>query len=275
MASAPPGTNYATAFGIHSLAAAVIFAILYFPLLGLFVSKAIARPSYIFIILSFFCTIRITAFILRALLADVPADGQNLNMLIAYEIIYNTGFFGLLYSAFTLVADRVAFAKNPPNGLISRLLRMRFLFRIALMAAVAIGITGAIDSSLGTTSSTIDTGNTLRKVAIFIFLVCAALVLLQTIFLARAELSDDGYRGPGEQIGSTYGIYVLMAISLLLVAREAFFAATVDNTTQQNKEAIWYPLAAVTELIAVSLFATPGLVPVRSDISNESNLPVV
>jgi hypothetical protein len=66
---------------------------------------------------------------------------------------------------------------------------MRFLFRMALMAAVAIGITGAIDASLGSTTSTINTGNTLRKVAIYIFLICAALVLLQTIFLARAELS--------------------------------------------------------------------------------------
>ncbi|KAF9227746.1 hypothetical protein BS17DRAFT_799955 [Gyrodon lividus] len=272
MATAPPGFNYAAAFGIHSLPAAVIFAIVYFPLFAFFVSKAIVRPTYVFIILSFFCTVRITAFILRALLANVPADGQNLNMLIAYEIIYNTGFFGLLYSAYTLVTDRVAFAKNPPSGPISRLLRMRFLFRMALAAAVAIGITGAIDYSLGTTSRTINTGNTLRKVAVYIFLVCAALVLLQTIFLARVELSEGGYRGSSEQIGSRHGIYVLLAISLLLVVREAFFTATTDKPTQQNNEAIWYPLSALTELIAVILIGTPGLVPARSEIPKESNL---
>ncbi|KIJ69143.1 hypothetical protein HYDPIDRAFT_79393 [Hydnomerulius pinastri MD-312] len=271
MATAPPGYNYAAAFGIHSLAAAVIFAILYFPLFGLYVSKAIARPTYVFIILSFFCAIRITAFILRALLAHVPADGQNLDMLIAYEIIYNTGFFGLLYSAYTLVADRVACAKNPPNGPISRILRMRFLFRLALMAAVAIGITGAIDYSLGTTTKTINTGNTLRKVAIYIFLVCAALVLLQTLFLARAEMADGGYGNSSGQIGSTHGVFVLMAISLLLLAREAFFTATADKPNQQNNEAIWYPLSALLELIAVMLFATPGLVPARSEIPTESS----
>ena len=150
--------------------------------------------------------VRVTAFILRALLSNVTSDAENLNVVIAYQIIYNTGFFGLVYSAYILVTDRyvlshpqpplsphslssVALAKNPPNGPISRLLRLRFLFRMALVAAVSIGITGAVQSSLGTTTSTINTGDTLRKIAIYIFLVCAILVLLQTLFLARAEFS--------------------------------------------------------------------------------------
>lgn len=176
----------------------------------------------------------------------------------------------------------VALAKNPPRGPISRLMRYHFLFRIALAAAVSIGITGAIQSGLGTTTSTINTGNTLRKVAIYIFLVCSILVFLQTFFLARVEfsgmplpplpppphpfsLTEDGYRGTTGQIGSTYGIYILLVMSILLVVREAFFTATAGNTTQQNKEALWYPLAAVTEFLVVALFATPGLVPDRRD----------
>ena len=57
------------------------------------------------------------------------------------------------------------------------------------MAAVALGITGAVESQTGTTLSTINTGNTLRKAAIYIFLVCTLLVFLQTFFLARIELS--------------------------------------------------------------------------------------
>lgn len=73
--------------------------------------------------------------------------------------------------------------------------------------------------------------------------------------------TEDGYRGATNQIGSTYGIYILLVISLLLVVREAFFTATASNTSLQAKEAIWYPLCAVTELIALVLFATPGLVP--------------
>lgn len=237
---------------------------------------------------------RITAFVLRALLAHVQSDADNLNVLIAYEIIYNTGFFGLLYSVYSLVSARyvcppptspspphpfssVAASKNPPNDPLSRILRHHFLFRIALMAAVALGITGAIQSGLGTTPSTVNTGNTLRKAAIYIFLVCSILVFLQILFLARVEFSgmplvslvftlpdtllDNSYRGSSTQIGATYDIFILLAISLLLVAREAFFTATATNTTRQNDEAFWYPFSVVTEFIAVVLFAAPGLVP--------------
>ena len=78
-------------------------------------------------------------------------------------------------------------------------------------------------------------------------------------------MTEDGYRGTTGQIGSTYGIYILLVMSILLVVREAFFTATAGNTTQQNKEALWYPLAAVTEFLVVALFATPGLVPDRRD----------
>lgn len=77
-------------------------------------------------------------------------------------------------------------------------------------------------------------------------------------------MTEDGYRGP---TNPTYGVYILLVISILLLVREAFFTATADNLSQQNKEAIWYPLAVVTEFIAVALFASPGLVP---DIPKES-----
>ena len=49
------------------------------------------------------------AFILRSLLADVPADGENLDFFVAYQVIYSVGFFGILYSAYTLVLDRSVF----------------------------------------------------------------------------------------------------------------------------------------------------------------------
>ncbi|KAG6376291.1 hypothetical protein JVT61DRAFT_2269 [Boletus reticuloceps] len=249
--------DYASLFGIKSLAAPIVFAILYFPFFLFYLSKAIARPIYVYIIITLFCAIRIAAFVIRALLASVKSDQDNLHVLIAYEILYNTGFFGLLYSAYSLVTARY----NPPNGPISRLLRLHFLFRIALAAAVALGITGAIQSGLGTTTSTINTGNTLRKVAIYIFLVCTILVFLQTLFLARVELSDGGYRGSAGQIGSKYDIFFLLVISLLLLVREAFFTATANKLDKQYNEAFWYPLSVVTEFIAVVLFATPGLVP--------------
>jgi len=264
--------NYAAYLEIHSLAAAVIFTVIYAPLFAFFVLKAISRPTYVYFILALFCAIRFTAFILRSLLTSVTAVQESLGILIAYEILYNVGFFGLLYSAYSLVLDRAAFAKNQPNGIISRILRLRILFRLALMGAVAIGITGVIKAtSSDATASSLSTGNTLREVAIYIFLVCAVLVFIQTIILARTEFSEkDGYGHSADGFGATHGIFVLMAISLLLVAREAFFTATAHNTTEQNKEAIWYPLAALTELLAVMLFTSPGLVPSRSEIPSDS-----
>ena len=50
--------------------------------------------------------VRIVAFVLRAILAGSDSAGRNLNLLVAEQIIYSTGFFGLLYSAYTLVLDR-------------------------------------------------------------------------------------------------------------------------------------------------------------------------
>jgi hypothetical protein len=53
---------------------------------------------------------------------------------------------------------------------------------------------------------------------------------------------------------------------LLLLVREAFAAATVHNPAQADKEALWYPLSALPELLAVLLFAVPGLVPSRAEM---------
>ena len=49
---------------------------------------------------------RVLTFILRAVLASVQSDADNIHVFLAYEIIYNTGFFGLLYSAYSLVTAR-------------------------------------------------------------------------------------------------------------------------------------------------------------------------
>ncbi|KAI6132005.1 hypothetical protein EDD16DRAFT_666959 [Pisolithus croceorrhizus] len=289
MASAPAGYNYAKGSGIESFPAAVVFAVIYAFLLVFFLFRSFTRPTFVFFIVAFFCLLRFTGFIIRALLAKVPADGENVNLFIAYEVIYNTGFFGIMYSTYTLILDRVAFAKNPPRGPIYFILKRRFLFRLALSAAVSTGITGSIQMLLGTQQSTISTGETLRKVAIYIFLVCTILVFLQAFILARVEFSgtnpirrphahpklisaitEGGYRSATRSAGGKYGIYLLIIIALLLVAREAFFAATISNPTAQDNEHLWYPLAALTELLAVGIFAVPGLVPARSEIPQDS-----
>ena len=50
-------------------------------------------------------------------------------------------------------------------------------------------------------------------------------------------------------------------ISLLLIIRETFATATVNNSAKQDSEPFWYPFLAVTEFLVVVLFSTPGLVP--------------
>lgn len=43
---------------------------------------------------------------MRAVLAGSDSAGGDLNLVIGEMIVYSVGFFGLLYSAYTLVLDR-------------------------------------------------------------------------------------------------------------------------------------------------------------------------
>lgn len=105
---------------------------------------------------------------MRAVLAGNKTAGQNINLVIAQMVIYNVGFSGLLYSSYTLVLDRSVFLPlgngrltitlelsdkltNPEGhegqGVFSffkRLLRNLMLFRLALTAAIVIGIIGGV-----------------------------------------------------------------------------------------------------------------------------------
>ncbi|KDQ62822.1 hypothetical protein JAAARDRAFT_30735 [Jaapia argillacea MUCL 33604] len=282
--------NYASYSGIHSVAAAVIFAVVYAPLLVFYILQSIRRPTYVFIVLSLFCALRVTAFIMRAILAGSTGAGENLNLIIAEQVIYSTGFFGLLYSAYTLVLDRELLNPRPllpgPLGLVSRLIRSRHLIRIALSAAVAIGIVGAINYSEAKTPSAAHSGLKLRQISIYIFLAVCVLLAAETLSLVVGELAD-GRNDASETIVMTPGqkpypvhpshlsgkhvLPTLLLIALLLLIRESFFTATTGNssaTTQAkaNNEALFYPLSALPELLAVCLFAVRGLVPDRREL---------
>jgi hypothetical protein len=118
-------TDYATAFGFHSIPAAVILTLVYLPLFLWFIRQSIKNTTYVYISLSVFCLsespllifvslaitlleslVRVVAFIMRAMLIGSKSLGQNLNVFIADEIMFGVGFFALLYSAYTLVLDR-------------------------------------------------------------------------------------------------------------------------------------------------------------------------
>jgi cytochrome b561 len=257
--------NYAQTLLIHSFSLALVFTLIYIPLLGFFTFKAVNNPTYVLWITAFFCQVRVVAFAMRAVLAKVESAGENFNLVLAQQIIYGVGFFGILYSAYIMVLDRELIKGTAGSSPLSRITGNRVLIRIALIAAVSLSITGAVQASTGSTQKTIDLGKHLKMIAIAIFLVVAALLVVHTIFSISAEsrkTSDD------KEYSSLapYGLYILLIIGLLLLVREVFYIATV-NKTIQYKEGLFYPFAACTELAAVMLFLIPGIIPLKREVT--------
>ncbi|KDR82181.1 hypothetical protein GALMADRAFT_135541 [Galerina marginata CBS 339.88] len=260
--------NYAKAFGFHSVAGAIVFAVLYVPLFGWFLRQSFARPNYVYFMLTFFCTsefaladpfqnfnqyspyheVRIAAFAIRAALAGLESAGENLGLLIADEVLFGVGYFGLLYSAYTLVLDLELLSdRPPPRSPLLILIRNRRLFRLAMTAAVALGIS----------SSTIDNGQSstakaLHKISIIIFLILTVLQAFQTVMLAMDMEGDNGYKQGNETFGRKH----------------------VNNTAKANNEHFWYPLIAVPEILAVLLYGTPDLVPHRQELPANNTYPL-
>lgn len=263
MSSSAGQFNYAREiFGIHSTAAAAIFAALYALLLPYYIFRAIRNPTYVLIILTLFCAIRVTAFVMRAVLAGSDTAGTNLGLCIGESIVYSVGFFGLLYSVYTLVLDREVLSGRTSRSPIARITSNRHLIRLALVAAVAIGITGTNLYS-SSKQSNIDLGLTLRRVSAIIFLVVTALLAVHTLFLIRHGAIAPRHGPERGSFGTSHGMHILALIIILLLIREIYLTITVGK---KQSEGVWYPLAALTELIAVFLFATPGLVPDKSDM---------
>jgi hypothetical protein len=255
--------NYAReVFGIRSLPAAIIFAVLYAFLLPYYLWRASRNRTYVLIILSLFCAIRVTAFVIRATLAASDSAGSNLSLCIGEQIVYSVGFFGLLYSVYTLVLDREMVSGHVAKNPIARLTSNRHLIRFALMAAVAIGIVGSVNSD-SSSLSTQNTGKTLRRVSTIIFLVVTALLAIHTLFLIRHAIVTPKLGSQRASVGTTHGMHVLGLIIALLLVREIYLTITVGKIPN---EAVWYPLAALTEIIAVFLFSVPGLVPDKHDM---------
>ncbi|KAF8888345.1 hypothetical protein BD779DRAFT_1524940 [Infundibulicybe gibba] len=253
--SSSPDINYAKLFGLGSAAAPVVFAVLYIPLLGWFVRQSIVRPTFVVRTLALFCAIRITAFIIRAVLAGSDSAGHNLGLLIGDEILVSVGFAGLLYSAYTLVLDRMLLSdSSKPTGMIARLAADRIIFRVVMIVAVALGFSDP---------HTANGGKILRIVSTVTLLVFTVLQAYLTLRVVRAECA---YRQSDESWGMKHGSYILCAISLLLFIREAFTTATSSDVARQNNEHLWYPLSALPEILVVALYATPGLVPPRSEL---------
>jgi len=264
--SSPNGKiNYAHFEGINSVGAAAIFAVFYGLLLPYYIFRSFRNPTYVLIVLTLFCAIRVTAFVMRAVVAGSDAAGEDLGLVIGELVVYSVGFFGLLYSVYTLVLDREIINGLPSRGPIARITSNRHLIRLALSAAVAVGIVGS--TYIGSSKqSEVDLSNTLRRVSVIIFLVVTALLAIHTLFLVREE-SAAIRRGllPTTTFGATYGMYILCFIVLLLLVREIYLTITTITDIGHQNEPAWYPLAALPELISVMLFAVPGLVPEKRE----------
>ncbi|KAJ6625191.1 hypothetical protein B0H10DRAFT_2161971 [Mycena sp. CBHHK59/15] len=263
-----PSTDYATAFGFHSIPAAVVIALVYFPLFLWFIRQSIKNTTYVYISLTVFCLMRVAAFVLRAILSGSTTLGDNLDVFIADEILFGVGFFALLYSAYTLVLDReLITGRQPEDYLPLKIMRNRRLFRILLIVGVALGVSGISDAS-SANPSTASNGAQLRRVSTILFLVLTIIQALQT-FIAFKESTGAGYRGDTRKFGDRNGKYILCQISAFLLVREAFLTATIGNSTRQNDERLWYPFVALPEVFAVACYAVSGLVPPRSELNKQ------
>ncbi|KAF9477865.1 hypothetical protein BDN70DRAFT_880635 [Pholiota conissans] len=262
--------NYAKAFGIHSAAAAFIFAILYLPFVGWFIRQSFVRPTYVHFILVVFTLIRLGAFILRGILATVESVGEDLSALMAAEVLFGAGFFSLLYASYTLVLDLEIMQNRPEssNPLI-RLTKNRRIFRLTLVIAVILGIIAATSvSDSGVVSSS---GQAMRTASTIIFLVLTILQAFQTFMLAQMEIATRGReKRDNESFGARHSMSILFIGAALLLVREIFATATMTNLAKQNDEHFWYPLMATPEILVVALMSIPGLVPRRDEVNRRN-----
>ncbi|KAM6501019.1 hypothetical protein JOM56_004033 [Amanita muscaria] len=258
--------DYAAYGGINSLAASIVFAILYVPLAAWYIRTLFHHLRRYVIVLTVFCHIRIASFIIRAVLAGNSSAAQNMSIYIADQVLLSIGYVALLFSAYTLTMDRTDIINQDyfggrsrqldhPLGVILNLVQNGHLFRIVMLVAVVLSI-------VGTSSTNSQTSSTLRIVSVVIFLVLTVLQILNTLMLVKLEYAELGIRYPPHApFGAKNGSIVLLVISLLLLTREVFTAATLGNTAVYQNEHFWYPLVALPELIAVALYLVPGLFP--------------
>ena len=59
---------------------------------------------------------------------------------------------------------------------------------------------------------------------------------------------------------------LLFVIALLIAVKESFFTITLGDLSVQDNELLFYPFSAATELVAVMIFAVPGLAPMRTEL---------
>jgi len=275
-------TNYAGALGISNKWAPIVFTVLYFLLMVYYIAQAIRRHASIYGGLAFFSAMRVVAYSLRAAMANNSHDATNKGVAIAYEVLYSVGYFSLVLSAYRLLRDRerlyaLTRAGNRFTGAIHRGHLVHFL----LFLAVVLGTVGVV-YALGNYGHNA-AGNGLNSASTYIFLAVTVFVALLTFIVIRVERTFRRSPATGAAdvppMGATHHHLILLIIAALLLIRTLFYAVTVHDrlhgesftTTKQSNEHLWYPLAALAELLVALLFIVPGLVPLQSLLRRRNN----
>jgi len=154
--------NYAKTLLIKSFGLAIAFASIYAMLLGVFVFKAVMNSTYVLWVTAFFCQVRVVSFAMRAALAKSESAGGNFDLVLAEQIIYGVGFLGILYAAYIVVLDWQIVGGTVGSSPLSRITENRHIIRLALLAAVALSITGSVQTNTNSQQSTINTGKHLK-----------------------------------------------------------------------------------------------------------------
>jgi len=257
--------NYAKQLLIKSFPWAIGLSFIYFLLLVIYIFKAVRNSTYVLWIIAFFCQVRVVAFAMRALLTKRETAGENFHFVLAQQIIYGIGFFGVLYSAYIMVIDRQIIKRTTQASPLARITENLHLIRLALIAAVSLSITGVIMLNTGSTTNTVTTGKHLRAASAIIFVLIAILLVLQTVFASVAESRRIPDEKDHDSLAS-FGLYVLLFCGLLLLVREFFMLGTNGNILQY-KERLFYPFAACTELLVVLFFLLPGITPQKHELA--------
>jgi len=250
-------TNYETLFQISNNWAPIVFAVLYFILFWGFIFMSIRTRTGVYDWLAFFALIRVAAFALRATLVMSTTARTMDGVGISYAVLYNVGFFALLLGVYNLIHDRERLARLHRFSRISHWFHRGRIMHILLFFAVAFGTAGYVIALLGVR---VQLGVDFEHVMTYLFVAVAGVTFL--LWIALAWLESRVRAGAIAPIGYPGHHLVLLAISLLLLVHAIFFTVTVHQVDQptQNNETLWYPLAALPELLACILLLVPGLV---------------
>jgi hypothetical protein len=252
-------------------------------------------------------TVRVTSFSIRAELAASTSAGSNLSLVIAYGVLAAIGFFGLIYSAYTLIVDRCVPSPTlspqwfSPAGQAAAP-RQRHATRAAHAHLPAAAVRAAVPHrrdrarDCGEQSGVLheqqyarDVEDAARGERVHVprhdrsrrapgradgdrrgqLYVAAVARQLRTVLTSGSPAGPPRSTGP---FGARHGTFVLTPLVLVLLVREAFAAITLHNAAQADDEGLWYPFSALPELLAVLLFAVPGLVPDRAEMTEVTEM---